>query len=343
MKTNKEIKTEIMQQLKAHGFTSKEVTLSMRGAWYDDIITAKIHNAKIKIEEVENIIKNYESIRRCERSGEILNGCNVYTSVYYTDQAIEEGREQHKERAQMLTFKILAHWATNGGGFDLFDDKRIWIFNTGNGETFTSLHTATKDEQRRGRVSNLTNDIADLLLQESAGWFGTVEQVSERLQREEAERIEREAKEEEERKQWQAERLAYQKEQEKNTKLINAHSTTEDIAENLQPIKIYRWANLNKNNTLKEYGEQVANGDYYTQAGRMVRRWKFENVEAFNWFAKSLMTDYEQIAGFGGTYKTNNDEYINEVVGVYLFDSLQFVVDPQGYGYARYVGLLPLC
>jgi adenylate kinase family enzyme len=341
MKTNKEIKAEIMEQLKAHGITAKDVTLSMRASWYDDVITATIRNGKTNPKQIDKIIKSYESIRRCERSGEILNGCNVYVSIRYAEGVKETARADYLARAEELRAKTLEYWATCGGacGFYLTDDKRIIVFLNYDNTTQFVIKTAEQEEKRHGYFGGLLDDIADLLLQNACGWFGTLEQVEERERKEKEEFEAYLQKQEEEKK----ESALYLQEQERNTKLINAHSTTEDIAEELQPIAPYKWARLNKNNTLKEYGEEVANGDYYTQAGRMVRRWKFENVDAFNWFIKSLLTDYDQIKGFGGTYKNDKGERTNEVVGVYLFDSLQFVIDPQGYGYARYVGLLPLC
>jgi hypothetical protein len=341
MKTNKEIKAEIMQKLKEKGITGKEVSLSMRASWYDDIITAKIHNAKINIKEVEKIINNYESIRRCERSGEVLNGCNVYIHVEYAEGVKETARAEYMAKAEELTKKALEHWATVGGacGFDLFNDGRIYIFNDGSGDTTTSIHTATEDERRRGWVSHLSNDIADLLLQESAAWFGTAEQVKERLQREEAERVQQMARYEEERKKREIERIAYKKEEERNTKLINAHSHTEDIPEDQQVIIQTIWPSLNKNNTLREYTEQLKDitSNNYTKA-RITRKWTFTNNEALKWFLNSLLTDYEQIAGLGGTWVTDEKEYITLAIGIYFENILVCLVDPQGYGYARYVG-----
>jgi len=70
------IRAELKKEL---GLTSKDV--SVKSDLY--AVWVRIKNEDIEIEDVKNIAKKYESIDRCERTGEILQGGNSYVFVQY--------------------------------------------------------------------------------------------------------------------------------------------------------------------------------------------------------------------------------------------------------------------
>jgi len=119
-----------------------------------------------------------------------------------------------------------------------------------------------------------------------------------------------------------------------------------------------KFANLNKQNTLKKYKEEVKKGDYTLQDIKITKEIHFKNKEAFDYFSNMLLHDFDFLAGTGGSY--TEDPRINSItdyynmdkeeqktvvwllqgVAIYFNNKLQFVVNAQGYNYARYVGLV---
>jgi hypothetical protein len=134
------------------------------------------------------------------------------------------------------------------------------------------------------------------------------------------------------------------------------YKVNQTLPENKQVLKSYKWANLNKNNTLKEYQDEVKTGDYYTREAKALKRWNFANFEAFNFLRNNLLTDFEQLEKQGGSASDdsrldglemhqvtqelyNNCKWYNLGVEVYYNGDFQFFIDPQGYSYSRYVGI----
>lgn len=120
-----------------------------------------------------------------------------------------------------------------------------------------------------------------------------------------------------------------------------------------------QFANLNKNCTLEEYKTEVSKGDYEMENVKVAREVNFTNNDDYNNFCNLLLNDFSFLSGMGGTSTDDNriqswedysnmskEEqstvkfYLNDTVAILLNGVLQFVVDPQGYNYARYVGLV---
>ena len=137
-----------------------------------------------------------------------------------------------------------------------------------------------------------------------------------------------------------------------------------------------KWPVMNKNNTLKEYQEEIDKKTYTVNYGGYDNTFSkeqptynlqdavatkevyFDNIEAYNYFCNHLLTDFDFLAGTGGTgtdderIKTYQD-YISmskeeretvifyrcDCVAIYLHNEFKFIIDAQGYSYARYVGL----
>lgn len=90
----------------------------------------------------------------------------------------------------------------------------------------------------------------------------------------------------------------------------------------------------------------------------VTRKAIFHSAAAFEKFSRLLLDDWDFLAGMGGTgtndSRVNNDNimqlnreqreavrfYSVDCVGVYLGDELKLVINPEGYGYARYTYIL---
>lgn len=88
--TNKELSQTIRTQLKSNGYTSKDVSISIRSSGYADrYIKAIIKNPRISRYDVEHILKKYHDVDR-DVDGSILQGCNTFVSVYYKEDIFVE-------------------------------------------------------------------------------------------------------------------------------------------------------------------------------------------------------------------------------------------------------------
>lgn len=119
-----------------------------------------------------------------------------------------------------------------------------------------------------------------------------------------------------------------------------------------------KYANLNKNNTINEYNEEIAENDYNLENTKIEKEIYFNNENDFNNFSNMLLSDFSFLNGTGGSYtddlrinsmqdydnmnqnERDSVEWLRKGVAVYYNDKLMFVIDAQGYSYARYVGLV---
>lgn len=122
-----------------------------------------------------------------------------------------------------------------------------------------------------------------------------------------------------------------------------------------------QFANFNKNCTLTEYKNEVEKGDYSNEDVKITKEIHFNNADAYENFGNMLMTNFDFLKETGGSF--TEDKRINSYldydmmdelekrtvkwfrkgVAVYSDGKLMFVVDAQGYSYARYVGLVEGC
>jgi hypothetical protein len=147
-------------------------------------------------------------------------------------------------------------------------------------------------------------------------------------------------------------------EKKKEIELINNSVNVIDLDETKQYFIIgSEFAHMNKNNTLNEYIEEVKNGEYELNNVKVTREIHFKSAEALNLFSNHLLTDFTFLEQTGGSYTDDyrinsmtdynnmNEEERETVifnslgVAVYYNNQLQYVIDAQGYSYARYVGL----
>lgn len=177
------------------------------------------------------------------------------------------------------------------------------------------------------------------------------------------------AKEEQEQKEYQEYLIKMEqekKEAEERQKQVKADK--EYINNNVEVVEIDEqdqyyvknayFANLNKNNTLDQYKEEVAKGDYYLNTLKVTREIYFKDKKSYNLYINMLLHDFSFIDGTGGSYtddlrinsmtdyynmtseEQKTVEWLLQGIAVYVNDELMFVVDAQGYSYVRYVGLI---
>ncbi|KON87373.1 hypothetical protein AF332_11420 [Sporosarcina globispora] len=179
----------------------------------------------------------------------------------------------------------------------------------------------------------------------------------------EAEKAEEERKEKEYQeyvKEQEARNAEYKKQQEEEKKQIeNIYNSIEvkELDENGQYfVTDAEFADLNKNNTIEQYMEEVEKGKYSLENVKITKEVHFSSLEALTNFSNMLLNDFDFLTNTGGSFTEDNrinsmtdfynmDEDKQTVqwnrygVAIYFNNELQFVADAQGYSYARYVGL----
>ncbi|MEH7760098.1 LPD29 domain-containing protein [Bacillus pumilus] len=166
--------------------------------------------------------------------------------------------------------------------------------------------------------------------------------------------------EEEERRNKEYQRM--QLEESEKAKEINSSVEIKELDEENQYFVLNsKFANLNKNCTLTEYKKEVEKGDYSNEDVRITKEIHFNNADAYENFGNMFMTNFDFLNETGGSF--TEDKRINSYldydmmdelekrtvkrfrkgVAIYSEGKLMFVVDAQGYSYARYVGLIEGC
>lgn len=150
----------------------------------------------------------------------------------------------------------------------------------------------------------------------------------------------------------------FQEEEKKKEEQIYNDIKEKELSEDNQYFILNaQFANLNKNETLLTYKEEVLKGEYSNENVQITKELHFSSEEALKNFSNMLMNSFDFLANTGGSY--TNDNRINSMedfynmddeerytvqwnlkgVAVYHNNKLQFVIDAQGHDYARYVGL----
>lgn len=156
-----------------------------------------------------------------------------------------------------------------------------------------------------------------------------------------------------------AEYKRQQQEEKKQIENIYGSIVVKQLNEEQQYFVIdSQFANLNKNSTLDQYKDEVTKGDFTLENVKITKEVHFNTKEALINFSNMLLNDFDFLAETGGSFSEDNRinsmiDYYNMDdlekrtvqwnlygVGVYYNGELQFIVDAQGYSYARYVGLV---
>lgn len=166
--------------------------------------------------------------------------------------------------------------------------------------------------------------------------------------------------EEEERRNKEYQRM--QIEESEKAEGINSSVEIKELSEEKQYFVMNsKFANLNKNNSITEYKIEVEKGDYSKEDVKITKEIHFNKDNAYENFKNMLMTNFEFLNETGGSFTEDKrinsyldydmmDEFekrtvkwFRKGVAVYFDGELKFIVDAQGYSYARYVGLVEGC
>lgn len=137
----------------------------------------------------------------------------------------------------------------------------------------------------------------------------------------------------------QQEEKAYQQREEQRKKEIEIINNDVKIIDLKKPMffKSVAMPSLNKNMTLKEYKEERLRDFGYNDI-YVTRNIVINSFKAFKHFCNNLLTSFEFLKGFGG-YNPETGTLQN-CIAVYHNDIVQFIIDPEGFSYARYVGFV---
>jgi len=107
MKSTTEEAKELRQELKSKlGVNSRQVSVRSEYFSMGSSIDVRIKDADVSLPAVREIASKYESIRRCEFSGEILSGGNTYLSVEYTREALQTRSDRVREQVENAVAKL---------------------------------------------------------------------------------------------------------------------------------------------------------------------------------------------------------------------------------------------
>ena len=145
-------------------------------------------------------------------------------------------------------------------------------------------------------------------------------------------------------------------ETEKKIDAIEKHVEIVELAEDAAIMIDGLQVGIGKENNIEEVRESINERESdKTERARITRKVIFTDAAIFNDFCGLFLRDFSFLAGMGGTatsdervtndnfFKLNREQresvefYMNNCVAVYLGDVLQFVIDPEGFDYARYV------
>ncbi|WP_276934256.1 hypothetical protein [Dielma fastidiosa] len=121
--TNKELSLQIRSELKAAGYKRNDISLRVTDAGYSTSIRVRIKNPKISSKEIEQVLKKYESIERDERTGEIMQGSNMYLFVDYEIGLFDEVAQECAATAASI-YKSSEETIRIFDGLFFYHDKR---------------------------------------------------------------------------------------------------------------------------------------------------------------------------------------------------------------------------
>lgn len=351
--TNIELKKEMYDELSKNGIEKNQVSISIRGSMYDDIIRVTIQDIRLNIETVESILKHHEEIRWDDHCQEILQGCNTFIDFKYNnDKIVQFQKDNNIEEKAIAILERAKTDGLNGCGVYIIENDPRFIYFLNDEILFIKTRKGQKHFNCYQHYE-IMMILTDYMLNhfEPLADFKEWEQEQDRLSKIECE------KREEERKIQEIENEKAKTQRQKDIENINKNSSIVAINPQNQKTLSFKWANLNKNSNLKTYIDEVKKGEFYNRDGKITHEWTFTDFQALQSLKSNLLTDFKQISGLGGSdsddprlaqytdvFKIPRDlmesvKWYNLVVAVIYENKIKFVIDPQGCGYARYVGI----
>ena len=176
------------------------------------------------------------------------------------------------------------------------------------------------------------------------------------LEKERQEREEAFKRYEEERKQAEEEAKKRKAWEEEARERINNNIQVVDLAEAEKIYITNLFSGIGKECNLDEVRESIAEREASPEDAEITRKLLFTDKAAFTDFCKMFLYDFEFLANKGGSgsvdtrlpenlepWKLNTEQresvkfYICDAIAVYFNNDFQFVIDPEGYSYARYI------
>lgn len=99
---------EIKSYLKSKGIDTKKVSIKHKWCGYSESFDITIKDINININEVEKLVKQFESIDYDEVTGEILQGGNSYIFVAYDYDTIKEANQKYNPMVLDILYKELS-------------------------------------------------------------------------------------------------------------------------------------------------------------------------------------------------------------------------------------------
>lgn len=333
---------EINQEVKIESKHIDKVTAKNISLWELTRIEEKAEvNKKLSVKEITSEIRNHIKTRfpMCKFSVTTDNSSirlKIMSSPFDKDsiylKAIKDYCTQYASNYNYCT-----HYDPYG------DYGSSYHFYDGRCEIYYKYEQCEQTEQIKTNMLDFDNQLK------------AFEKAEE--ERKEKEYQEREIERQKEHEQY----LIRVEEEKKQIEIINSSVTVNELNTNEQYFVIgSQFAKLNKNCTLDQYKEEVANGEenYSLETVKINKEIHFSTIESLDYFSNMLLHDFDFLTGTGGSYTDDNrinsmTDYYNmtseekesikwnlEGVAVYYNNQLQFIIDAQGFSYARYVGLV---
>lgn len=303
------------------------------------------------VEVRKHLKKQFPEVKFSVRSSYNKINIEIKSSPYsniepeYNEEMTNHRKREEKKELNPELYGILDYCRLLLNSYNYDDsDSMTDYFNTHFYDSISIDYDYTQTAQTEATKQDITNYRESLIELEKAEKIRKEEEYQEYL-----------IKQAEEEKQYQLDQI----EKKKEIEYINNNIEVKEIEENSQYFVIgSQFAHMNKNNTLDEYQEEVEKGGYSLQDVKITRELHFKDSKALEYFKNNLLTDFDFLAGTGGSYTDDKrvqtmTDYHNMTEGerktiefnllgvaVYLDDELQFLIDTQGYNYSRYIGLV---
>lgn len=158
--TNKEINAVVKSELKAAGYSVKDFRVSVKDSLYDRVIRVTVKNPLVKPSDIKKLLDHWESYEIDQRTGEILQGGNIYVFVQYDLHAFDDIPAEYIERAAAVL-----------GDIEKYDGREIAANDSG-----ASLHLL-----REGKRYRLIECKAGTMAGQETRFFYSASQLAEML------------------------------------------------------------------------------------------------------------------------------------------------------------------
>lgn len=361
----------IREDLKKRGV--KGCTVRAGKATYTTTITVTIKATADDLASIE------EAAERFDRSKFLIHA-NSWNGLYFNNHwssaaEVEQWTEEEKEQNYriFLTEQIkktdsfsIHHQDRNNDAWTLttaFYNKCMAVYKIANQWNYDNSDSMT-DYFDVGYYLDIDIKHDDF---EPRATMTDQERAALAIERKEEERERQHKAYEEERKKAEEESRKYNEWVKESNEIILNDVSIDDLEEKEQLFAVDLLGAWGKQNSLEELREDVQS--YYNDGEEphhnnalITRIITFKTADAFDRFSKMFLHDFPFIEGKGGTatederinsstdlYKLTKEQresidfYLNDCIAVYYDGSLQYVIDPQGYGYSRYVYLVDNC